>query len=290
MIELTWVADALRVGGLLFVLIYYGAAALLIYKAARWKKPLWQKAAALAVVGITFGYLPVSGYLEQRERRAYAKAAWDRFNKYCAEKAGEKIYRRVTDVESVLVMRPRPDASETQFTDQQWRGDPYGFGLSDAAEIGSLLRPDRASANTPLLMGYTFAEVSIVDGSGLRQTKQYRVVKRDASDAAYNDLQTEVVNNQRSKFGFTWEDISTDEDRRFWIAGGVLRVVDLTTNEIIAERVGYLIDPLFGNRSSGRVPWLAAVSRSCPSRMQGELRITRRFLTQVLQPIIREGN
>ena len=228
--------------------------------------------------------------IEQKKYDEYRAEGFERFNRYCKEKAGEKIYRRVADVESILVMRPRPDASETQFTDQQWRGDPYGFGLSDAAEIGSLLRPDRASTNAPLLMGYTFAEVSIVDGSGSRQTKQYRVVKQDARDAAYNDLQVAVVNDQRSKFGFTWEDISTSEDRHYWIAGGVLRVVDLTTNEIIAERVGYLIDPLFGNRSSGRVPWLAAVSRACPARAQGELRITRRFLTQVLQPILREGN
>ena len=129
MIELTWVADALRVGGLLFVLVYYGAAALLIYKAARWEKPLWQKAAVLAVVVIAFGYLPVSGYLEQRERRSYAKAAWDRFNKYCAEKAGAKISKTVSNVESILIYAPAVRRPDLTFM----KGDPFA-GRRQASE------------------------------------------------------------------------------------------------------------------------------------------------------------
>lgn len=250
----------------------------------------WWAAVLFAVALAVFSYLPVVGLIEQKKYDEYRAEGFERFNRYCKEKVGEKVYRRITNVESILMIRPRSSATDTQFTDQQWRGDPYGFALSDLAEIGSLLRPDRISANDPLLMGYEFVEVLITDAAGSKRIKQYRVTKRDRNDAAYNNLQETEVNEQKSKFGFTWEDISTSEDRRFWIAGGVLRVVDLTTNEIIAERVGYLIDPLFGNRSSGRIPWLSAVSNSCPVRVPGELRITRRFLTQVLQPITRTEN
>jgi hypothetical protein len=45
-----------------------------------------------------------------------------------------------------------------------------------------------------------------------------------------------------SKFGVSWEDISTPGDRRFWVAGSRLRVIDLTDNSVLAERIGFFIE------------------------------------------------
>jgi hypothetical protein len=60
-----------------------------------------------------------------------------------------------------------------------------------------------------------------------------------------------------SRYGITWEDISTKEDRDYWIAGGKLAVVDLKTGEVAGERVGYVMDPTFGSTAQGRRIWLA---------------------------------
>ena len=67
------------------------------------------------------------------------------------------------------------------------------------------------------------------------------------------------------RYGVTYDDISTREDREYWIAGSSLKVVDLQTGEVIAERVGYMMDPGQGNTSGGRSPWLLAAEHACPS-------------------------
>lgn len=66
------------------------------------------------------------------------------------------------------------------------------------------------------------------------------------------------------RYGITYDDISTKEDRDFWIAGSSLRIVDLTSGETIAERIGYMMDPGQGSRGGGRQPWLLAADRACP--------------------------
>jgi hypothetical protein len=63
----------------------------------------------------------------------------------------------------------------------------------------------------------------------------------------------------------TYDDISTREDREYWIAGGALKVIDLETNEVIAERIGYMMDRGQGDISGGRSPWPLAASHACPS-------------------------
>jgi hypothetical protein len=44
------------------------------------------------------------------------------------------------------------------------------------------------------------------------------------------------------RYGVTYDDISTREERDYWIAGSSLKVIDLQTNEVMAERIGYMMD------------------------------------------------
>src|SRR5262249_4342070 len=76
-----------------------------------------------------------------------------------------------------------------------------------------------------------------------------------------------VIDQPTSRFGVDWEDISTAEDRKYWIAGSHLRVVDLTDNTVVAERIGYFIESGFGSRMNGRRPWLTSrgPNTTCPS-------------------------
>lgn len=94
----------------------------------------------------------------------------------------------------------------------------------------------------------------------------------------------------------TWDDISTREEREYWIAGSSLKVIDLQTNQVIAERIGYMVDWAQGSRAGERSPWLFAADTACPSFFSNpskpnfdhastaQLGQTRRFVFRVLKP------
>lgn len=79
----------------------------------------------------------------------------------------------------------------------------------------------------------------------------------------------------------------THEDRENWIAGSSLKVIDLQTEEVIAERVGYVLDRGQGESRAGRSPWLLAASTACPAfpgPHAGQVGQTARFVEKVLIP------
>jgi len=53
------------------------------------------------------------------------------------------------------------------------------------------------------------------------------------------------------RYGVTYEDISTREERDHWIAGSSLKVIDVQSGEVLAERIGYKIDRAQGSRARG---------------------------------------
>ena len=67
------------------------------------------------------------------------------------------------------------------------------------------------------------------------------------------------------RYGVTYDDLSTREDRDYWIAGSSLRVIDLETHEVMAERIGYMMDRGQGSTGGGRAPWLHATRHACPA-------------------------
>lgn len=92
------------------------------------------------------------------------------------------------------------------------------------------------------------------------------------------------------RYGVTFDDLSTREEREHWIAGSSLKVIDLTTNEVIAERIGYMMDPGQGERGGGRQPWRWAADVACPKfpldgdRQSYQGNQTRNFVEKVLRP------
>ena len=62
-----------------------------------------------------------------------------------------------------------------------------------------------------------------------------------------------------------YDDIFIHEERKYWIAGSSLRVIDLAINEVMTERIGYMIDLGQGNTGGGRAPWLHATRHACPA-------------------------
>lgn len=283
MIEATWLSDVFKSVGLLYWLLTAGA----LIAAWKWGKGQIGKAVAALVVVCLFGYLPVTQGIRNHQADQFSAEAFARFNKYCAEKAGEKIYKKVEGVNSVLVMRPREQDKDGDYADQFWRGDPYGIGLVEDGEIRDLLIEDRGnSVTSDVRFGFQLVEVKKQSSSGQPELFEYRAYQKNIKRPDYGyELMSKLIEKRSSRYGFTWEDLSTDEDRKYWIAGSLLKVVDLDTNETVSERIGYMIDPGFGSTSGGRRPWMLAWRTSCPQLDRNtQSRQTRRFVIRSLNP------
>ncbi len=194
--------------------------------------------------------------------------------------AGEKIYRTVDDVEGVYLLRVRPDS--LNYGDQFKMDDPYGSDSTGDQYILNFLRGFYHQRNSPPApgeppqVGFLYVEaVDPLDGRRYRYTPVLKDVSHKRSllmggEGPATFVTKDFVFDKRlasgtpPRYGVTYDDISTREDREYWIAGSSLRVIDLTTNEVIAERVGYMMDRGQGSRASARSPWFFAANDACP--------------------------
>ncbi|PKD40276.1 hypothetical protein CWO84_11840 [Methylomonas sp. Kb3] len=81
-------------------------------------------------------------------------------------------------------------------------------------------------------------------------------------------LSREPAGNPPPRYGVTYDDLETPEERKMWIAGSSLKVIDLGTGELLGQRIGYLHDGGGGASGSSRQPWAHAMRGkgwSCPS-------------------------
>lgn len=279
MLELTGVASILRGIAILYWLLAVGALGLVLWKVKR----RWHKSIGVLAVITIFGFLPAKHWIELHQRQAYAREAWAYFKKLCDEKSGEKIYKTFTGVKSVLVVKPLPPASDRDHFDQFWYGDPYSYSAhADRAEGAArrLIGKNIVVSKNIIGEGFDFVEIQYFEDN---RSKYQRLVP-SPDPPYYRTL--EDIPAPNSRFGISWEDISTAEDRKYWVAASRLRAVDLTDNSTIAERIGYLIEAGFGSTSGGRRPWLAARAlgqngRSCPDAHDYS---DRWFLLKVLRP------
>jgi hypothetical protein len=203
------------------------------------------------------------------------------FQERC-KKAGEKIHKTVENVEGIFLMKLRPQRKN--FSDQFVMDDPYGKDLAGAGYIQTFLKGSyqAETIGTPRLgspprIGYQYVEViDSQDGKRYRYTGSIKEVTHTSSMLVGGDGKTTFKTKDfvldrlpapgpAPRYGVTYDDISTREEREYWIAGSSLKVVDLKTNEVIAERIGYMMDRGQGNTSGGRSPWLFAADHACPA-------------------------
>ena len=236
------------------------------------------------------------------EKAQRAKAL---FKLHCT-RAGETIKRTVTDVEGIVLLKGRPE--EINYSNQFLMDDPYGSDLGGDAYIRSFLKathepPHRYAAllihpptfdpNEPIGFDYVDMADSV---SGTRYRYTAYVDQPGKTDPKFSpdyfrvNQQKAPAAGEAPRYGVTYDDISTQEDRVHWIAGSSLKVIDLNTKEVIAERIGYMIDGGQGASSGGRAPWFFAARMACPAfpgphaEQAGQ---TARFVEKVLFPIRR---
>lgn len=224
------------------------------------------------------------------------------FGQRCAT-AGEFIKRTVDDVEGVFLLKLRP--YEINYSDQFQLDDPYGRDYIGSGYIESFLqahhalptytaRAKRKSLRESEQAGYAF--VDVWDAKNEKRDRYTASVEQPGkSNPSYVLDYFRVVvasapaSGPSPRYGITYDDISTLEDRKHWIAGSSLKIIDLHVNEVIAERIGYMMDPGQGRTRGGRSPWLIAASHACPvfdgphpTVSQGGQ--TNRFVEKVLRP------
>ncbi|MCM8621828.1 MAG: hypothetical protein NFW16_08820, partial [Candidatus Accumulibacter sp.] len=207
-------------------------------------------------------------------RRSRLQTAEAMFQDRC-KKAGVTIHRTAENVEGVFLMKLRPD--KINFGEQFTLDDPYGSDLDGDGYIVSFLRGSY-QANTrgtpapgsPPRLGYLYVEaVDPKDGKRYRYTG--RIEEPWQFDKSYLKGYKRFVMERidapgpAPRYGITYDDISTREEREYWIAGSSLRVIDLKTQEVMAERIGYMMDRAQGSGAGGRSPWLFAADHACPS-------------------------
>ncbi len=243
----------------------------------------------------------------REDGRARLSKAESMFAERC-KRAGVFIHRTAENVEGVFLMKLRPD--ETNI-DQQYRmDDPYGHDVGGKGLINSFLqgRNQNGSLAFEALVsnGYRYVEaLDEKDGQRYRYTGSMKAVGR--KDVTAKGVQMALERNPNydlniyafvldkvpapgkpPRYGVTYDDISIREDRDYWIAGSSLKVIDLQTNEVMAERIGYMMDRGQGDTSGGRSPWRLAANAACPAFPRFErnppfqLQQTRRFVEAVL--------
>jgi hypothetical protein len=266
-LDLTPFGGVLTGIGWLYWLLALGLLVLAFRRPKTWSRKLFW---SLLVV-LLFGLLPGMQLREAYVANAKLRVATAHFEMRC-KGAGEKITRTVENVEGVVWMKWRD--KERNESKQFKLDDPYGQDCGAERCIEQLLRATRGSELDPenkqrARNGFQFVETTEPQSKELRRyTRQlYREKDRDPKYAAWainSEVIFEPIPKRTARYGVTWDDISTQEDREMWIAGGSLKVIDLQTDEVMAERIGYVMDRGLGDKFNGRSPWNAALYNACP--------------------------
>lgn len=252
-----------------------------------------------------------------QERLAKAEAL---FKERC-QSAGERIHRTAENVEGIFLMKLRPEG--INYGDQFKMDDPYGRDLDGKGYIETFvkgsydsMRSDNPRPGWPPRLGYRYVEaLDPQDGKRYRYTGGMKVVGKKDVNAKGVQMAMErnpnydlniyafvldktPANGPQPRYGVTYDDISTREDRDYWIAGSSLKVIDLKTNEVMAERIGYMMDRGQGSTAGGRSPWLLAADNACPDfhrypnpvvvipGSSAQPRQAQDFVEKVLKPIV----
>ena len=298
MIELTGWSDVLRGLGTLYWLVALGALALALNKPKAGKN----KAMAAAVVLVVFGALPFTGWLESRKLKQAYQVQKALFDERC-KNAGVKIYKTVENVEGVLLLKVRPERTETDMSDSMWPGAAFAKERGGKRYIETFLFYEHLSPSTvngkgvvaqrrggfserpTALPGYRFVDVIEDDGKRYRHRMKFWQVPMPGQPN-YPSYGTELIRTETTdaapRYAVTYEDDMNPQDRKKWVAGTTVKVLDMQTKEVLAEHTEYAVEYGRGNANQ-RSPWL--LSYVCGHSQGSTGQETRNFVDQVLKPI-----
>lgn len=255
-------------------------------------------------IGVLLATTELSTSAQTADPKTRLQTAEAMFQERC-KKAGEFIHRTAEGVEGIFLMKLRP--SQKNFSEQFSLYDPYGDDVGGDGYIQNFLRGRTAKGSISseadvVTPGYRYVEaIDPKDGKRYRYTGSVKEVTKTTSMLMGGDGKTTFktkefvldrvpASSPIPRYGVTYDDLSTREEREYWIAGSSLKVIDLQTNEVMAERIGYMMDRGQGNISGGRSPWLLAARYACPNFPVApggnpvQFHQTRNFVEKVIKP------
>ena len=169
-------------------------------------------------------------------RKQYYEPAKARFDRLC-QNAGEKIYRTADNVDGILLLKVRGDDEKYQsnrynpLKDQMWEDAAVESESRRENYIKSFL-PSRSN------VFYSYVDVLQKDQSVTR----YMAWSKNGSWIV--DKQTNP--HPRARYAVTYENDISWENRKHWIAGTTIKIIDTQTNELMAEKTMYAFVPELG--------------------------------------------
>jgi hypothetical protein len=274
--------------------------------------------------------LPLIGCAQMGGEQAAERAAYKEkiakaetiYNNACKNIAGEKIYKTVPDVEGILLMKVRPNATDKEYSDPSWPGAAFALEADGDSYIMSFLGYEQSTSHkgnpvTPEHRGVINPEsrpdspsnlpgyrwVDIVDPTDGKRYR-YTLVKKITGklDTTAVNVRIELAKNPNMdlniyrivldrqpapdpapRYAVTFEDHVIPEERALWVASSTVKAVDLKTKDVLGEMVRYAMSYVHVASSSNPGPWLTETW--CPAHGGSVTTYTTRyFADQILIP------
>lgn len=220
------------------------------------------------------------------EYRARYEAAKARFDERC-KSAGQKIYKSVDDVKGVLLLDLRANDQTENEANPYWpdaglpneySGEDYVANFLEWEHHEDKRSPRGYLNQTPSdLPGYRYVDAKNAQGV------MWRYTLRKEGEIGYPKLAKFELKEAPARYAVSFENLFDLEDRKKWIAGTTVKVVDTQTAEVLAQATWYSFEPGQGSTANFRQPWRFA--QTCPElRSWAAIAPTRFFVDQVLKP------
>ena len=206
-------------------------------------------------------------------RKQYYEPAKARFDQLC-QNAGEKIYRTADNVDGILLLKVRGDDEKYQSNRYNPRKDQM---WEDAAVESESRRENYIKSFLPSRSNVFYSYVDVLQKD--QSVTRYMAWSKNGSWIV--DKQTNP--HPRARYAVTYENDISWENRKHWIAGTTIKVIDTKTNTLMAEKTMYAFVPELGYSKFEQNPNPWGRGMRCPDENSYEQK-TVIFVSKVLIP------
>ena len=215
----------------------------------------------------------IAKYNEAQAKYEAAKAVFD---EQC-KKAGDKIYRTVSNVDGVMLLKVRTSPA-LHLNDPMFEDAIVAAREAvNGTYIGSFLNKSAIKDSRSIKIGYKFVDVLQEDNS-ISRYLEYK------GHGSIDEERDNVIKNPANpaRYVVTYENNVDPELRKHWVAGTTIKIIDCQTNELLAEKTIFAFARTMGTYSHGA--WSYSRMDTCPNTEELGTQPTAHFTVTVLKP------